>query len=295
VLLIGPPGCGKTMLAQRLPSILPAMSEAEAIEVTKIYSVAGLLRANEGIVTSRPFRAPHHTISTIALCGGGSSPRPGEISLAHAGVLLLDEFAEFGRGALEVMRQPLEDGAISIARASGTFAYPARFTLVASMNPCPCGFRGVRTQHCRCDESAVARYAAKLSGPLLDRIDLHVDVARVAFDEMVARAPAEPSAQIRARVEVARAIQHTRLANTPYASNAAIAGFDVRRLCVLDEASTALLRAASMKGHLSARALDRIARVARTIADLAGSERIRVEHASEAIGYRSLERRGLAA
>jgi magnesium chelatase family protein len=283
------------MLAQRLPSILPAMTAEEAIEVTKIYSVAGLLREHEGIVASRPFRAPHHTISQVALCGGGSSPRPGEISLAHAGVLLLDEFAEFNRAALEVMRQPLEDGLISIARAAGTFNYPARFTLVASMNPCPCGFRGTRGALCRCDDSAVARYAAKLSGPLLDRIDLHVDVARVPFDEMIKRAPGESSLAIRSRVDAAREIARRRFAQSPYACNAAIAGNDVRRYCTLDGGGTALLRKASETGQLSARALDRIARVARTIADLAGSEIIRVEHAAEAIGYRTLERRGLAA
>jgi magnesium chelatase family protein len=295
VLLIGPPGCGKTMLAQRLPSILPAMTRDEAIEVTKIYSVAGLLGEDEGIVTARPFRSPHHTISTVALCGGGSAPRPGEISLAHAGVLLLDEFAEFGRGALEVMRQPLEDGSIAIARAAGTFRYPARFTLVASMNPCPCGFRGTRTALCKCDDGAVSRYAAKLSGPLLDRIDLHVDVQRVPFDDMIKREPAESSAAIRARVEAARAIQRTRLSQTPYESNAAIAGADVRKLCTLDAGGTSLMRTASASGQLSARALDRIARVARTIADLAGSPAIDVAHVAEAIGYRSLERRGLAA
>ena len=295
VLLIGPPGCGKTMLAQRLPSILPAMTMDEAIEVTKIYSVAGLLHENAGIVRSRPFRAPHHTISTIALCGGGSSPRPGEISLAHAGVLLLDEFAEFGRSALEVMRQPLEDGTIAIARAAGTFKYPARFTLVASMNPCPCGFRGLPGGGCKCDSGAVARYAAKLSGPLLDRIDLHVDVARVAFDEMVAPAPAESSQAVRARVETARMRARTRLQATPYACNAAIAAADVRRQCPLDRGGTAILRLASAKGKLSARAIDRIARVARTIADLDGSAHIAEAHVAEAIGYRSLERRGLAA
>jgi magnesium chelatase family protein len=295
VLLIGPPGCGKTMLAQRLPSILPAMTMDEAIEVTKIYSVAGLLDEDAGIVTSRPFRAPHHTISQAALCGGGSSPRPGEISLAHAGVLLLDEFAEFGRGALEVMRQPLEDGAVTIARAAATFKYPARFTLVASMNPCPCGFLGIASGGCRCDAGAVARYGAKLSGPLLDRIDLHVDVARVAFDEMVASKPGESSIVIRNRVEAARARARTRLEATPYGCNAAIAGADVRRLCGLDRGGTAILRAASAKGQLSARAIDRIARVARTIADLGGSESITESHVAEAIGYRSLERRGLAA
>jgi magnesium chelatase family protein len=295
VLMVGPPGCGKTMLARRLPSILPEMSADEALEVTKIYSVAGLLDDEAGIVTARPFRAPHHTISQVALCGGGSSPRPGEISLAQNGVLFLDEIAEFSRTALEVMRQPLEEGTIAIARAAGTFVYPARFALVASMNPCPCGFRGTRDNDCRCDDAAVAKYVAKLSGPLLDRIDLHVDVARIAYDEMVSRARGEPSAAIRERVIAARAIQADRYARTAYRTNSATSGADVRRYCVLDERASAVLRNASLKRHLSARALDRIARVARTIADLAGSTTISDAHVAEAIGYRSLERRGMAA
>jgi magnesium chelatase family protein len=271
------------------------MSPGEALEVTKIYSVAGLLDEQAGIVTRRPFRAPHHTISQVALCGGGTTPRPGEISLAQNGVLFLDEVAEFSRAALEVMRQPLEEGTVTIARSAGTFSYPARFALVASMNPCPCGFRGTRANDCRCDDAAVAKYIAKLSGPLLDRIDLQVDVARLDFDEMVSRAPGEPSAAIRARVVAARAVQSERYAKAPYRTNAAIPGNAVRRICALDESATALLRAATAKGHLSARALDRIARVARTIADLAGSRDIATAHLAEAIGYRTLERRGLAA
>ena len=239
--------------------------------------------------------ATFHVSSTVALVGGGSAPRPGEISLAHAGVLLLDEFAEFGRGALEVMRQPLEDGCISISRAIGTFRYPARFMLVASMNPCPCGFLGIKDMQCKCDDGAIDRYAAKLSGPLLDRIDLHVEVARVAFDDLIAHAPAEPSAAVRARVEAARVLQRARLRLTPFTSNAAIVGAHVRQHCALDARGIALLRIAAARGRLSARAFDRIARVARTIADLAGSEAIREAHVAEAIGYRSLERRGLAA
>jgi magnesium chelatase family protein len=294
-LLVGPPGCGKTMLARRLPSVLPAMSPNEALDVTKIYSVAGLLESGAGIVARRPFRSPHHTASQIALCGGGATPRPGEISLAHHGVLFLDELPEFSRSALEVMRQPLEEGTIAVARAAGTFVYPARFTLVASMNPCPCGFRGSRTSDCRCDDAAVAKYVAKLSGPLLDRIDLHIDIARVAFDEMVARAPAEPSSAVRARVEAARSIQRARFAGSPVEANGAIVGADLRRYCALDGPALELMRVASTRGSLSARALDRISRVARTIADLAGEERIAGHHVAEAISYRSLERRGLAA
>jgi len=295
VLLVGPPGCGKTMLARRLPSILPTMSDAEALEVTKIYSVAGLLGASGGLVATRPFRAPHHTISQIALCGGGATPRPGEISLAQHGVLFLDELPEFTRSALEVMRQPLEEGTITIARSAGSFVYPARFALVASMNPCPCGYRGTRTRECRCDDAHVARYVAKLSGPLLDRIDLHVEVARIDFDEIVARAPIESSATIRLRVEAARARQHERYREMPGVTNASLAGADVRRACVLSDDATALLRAASTSGYLSARAIDRIARVARTIADLANADTIGAAHVAEAIGYRTLERRGVAA
>ncbi|GAC1304006.1 MAG: YifB family Mg chelatase-like AAA ATPase [Vulcanimicrobiaceae bacterium] len=295
LLLVGPPGCGKTMLAKRLPSILPAMSNDEALEVTKIHSVAGLLDESAGIAALRPFRAPHHTISQIALCGGGASPRPGEISLAQNGVLFLDELPEFHRAALEVMRQPLEEGTIAIARAAGTFVYPARFMLVASMNPCPCGFRGTRASDCRCDDAAVARYVAKISGPLLDRIDLHVDVARVEFDEMLARAASESSATIRTRVEAARALAAERYRATPYRANAGVAGADVRRYCALDADATALLRAASARGHLSVRALDRIARVARTIADLADAPEIAAAHVAEALGYRGFARHGVAA
>jgi len=210
-------------------------------------------------------------------------------------VLFLDELPEYSRAALEVMRQPLEEGTVTIARAAGSFTYPARFALVASMNPCPCGFRGTRTNDCRCDDAAVARYVAKLSGPLLDRIDLHIDVARVPFDDMVARRAGEPSEAIRTRVETARGVQRARYAATPYHTNAGVAGSDVRQFCALDARATELLRSASAKGYLSARALDRIARVARTIADLAGAETVEAAHVAEAIGYRSLERRGLAA
>jgi magnesium chelatase family protein len=295
VLLVGPPGCGKTMLAQRLPSILPSMNAEEALEVTKIRSVAGLLNDEPGIVETRPFRSPHHTISQIALVGGGSKPRPGEISLAHNGVLFLDELAEFNRAALEVMRQPLEEGRVTISRAAATFTYPARFTLVASMNPCPCGFRGSRGKDCRCDDAAVARYIGKLSGPLLDRIDLHVEVAHLPFDEMFADTVSESSNAIRARVEAARALQQVRFTGTHMNTNAAIPAGALQRWCALDGEAGALLRGAATRGALSARAVDRITRVGRTIADLAGSATIRAEHLGEAVMYRSLERRGLTA
>jgi len=295
LLLVGPPGCGKTMLARRLPSILPAMSMHEALEVTKIYSVAGLLLGRAGIVRARPFRFPHHTISQTALVGGGALVKPGEISLAHHGVLFLDEFPEFNRSAIEVMRQPLEEGTVTIARASGTFTYPARFQLVASMNPCPCGYRGTRTAECRCDDAMVAKYVSKLSGPLLDRIDLQIEVARVPFDDMVRYDGAETSWLIRQRVVAARQSQHARFAGTAFSCNAEIPGNAMRRYCALDEPAMRLLAHASAKRQFSARALDRIARVARTIADLNGNDSIAAEHVAEAIQYRSLERLGAAA
>lgn len=288
--LVGPPGCGKTMLAKRVPSILPPMSLSEALDVTKIYSVAGALGATPHIVTTRPFRAPHHTISHIALVGGGAHPKPGEISLAQHGVLYLDELAEFSRNALEVMRQPLEEGSIRISRAAGTVTYPARFMLIASMNPCPCGYRGSRTNDCRCDDATVARYVAKLSGPLLDRIDLHVTVARISFDEMTGSQAVESSRTIRERVEAARERQRPRLAASGVACNAEIAAADIRTLCRLDSGSMALLQAAMMRGSVSARAFDRVARVARTIADLNGEAEIGREHVAEALLYRSIDR-----
>jgi magnesium chelatase family protein len=295
LLLVGPPGCGKTMLARRLPSILPPMSLHEALEVTKIYSVAGLLVGRAGIVRARPFRFPHHTISQTALVGGGTLVKPGEISLAHHGVLFLDELPEFARCAIEVMRQPLEEGTVSIARAAGTFTYPARFQLVASMNPCPCGYRGTRSAECRCDDAMVAKYVSKLSGPLLDRIDLQIDVARVPFDDMVRYDGGERSASIRRRVVAAREIQGSRLDGTALTCNAEIPGNAMRRYCELNEPALRLLAHASAKRQFSARALDRITRVARTIADLAGNDAIAAENVAEAIGYRSLERLGSAA
>lgn len=290
LLFVGPPGCGKTMLARRLPSILPPMTANEALEVTKIYSVSGLLNGRNGVINARPFRFPHHTISQTALVGGGPTVKPGEISLAHHGVLFLDELPEFGRGAIEIMRQPLEEGTVTIARAAGTFTYPARFQLVASMNPCPCGYRGVRNGECRCDDAMVAKYVGKLSGPLLDRIDLQIEIARVPFDDMVRRTESERSETVRARVLAAREIARTRFSGTGISANAEIPQNQMRKYCPLDDAAMRVLAQASAKRQFSARALDRIARVARTIADLAASETIGAEHVAEAIVYRSLER-----
>ncbi len=292
LLLVGPPGCGKTMLAQRLPSILPPMSSNEALDVTKIYSVAGLLGSKPRLVSDRPFRSPHHTISEVALVGGGAIPKPGEISLAHHGVLFLDELPEFRRSALEVMRQPIEDGNVTIARAAGTFNYPARFMLVASMNPCPCGMRGSRDADCRCDDAVVAKYVSKLSGPLLDRIDLQIEVGRVTFSEISEGPQMESSAAIRARVVAARELQRERYSGIGLESNAELASAQVREFCRLDDTASLLLKEACAKKQFSARAFDRIARVARTIADLAKSSTIAREHIAEAIRYRSLERIG---
>ncbi|MDP2386466.1 MAG: YifB family Mg chelatase-like AAA ATPase [Bacteroidota bacterium] len=295
VILIGPPGAGKTMLSKRLPSILPALNTDEALETTKIHSVAGKLGKQTGLVKQRPFRSPHHTISDVALVGGGGNPQPGEISLAHNGVLFLDELPEFKRTVLEVMRQPLEDRVVTISRAKGSVEYPASFMLVASMNPCPCGFYNHPEKQCVCAPGVVQKYLNKISGPLLDRIDLHVEVTPVPFSEL-SQAPAkEKSKDIRQRVIKAREIQSSRYANrVGIYSNAQMKTKDLQVICSLDDACNQLLKTAMERLGLSARAYDRILKVARTIADLDNSEKINTSHIAEAIQYRSLDRSGWA-
>ncbi len=294
-ILIGPPGAGKTMLAKRLPTILPPLSLQEALETTKIHSVAGKLPENATLIARRPFRSPHHTISDVALVGGGGNPQPGEISLAHNGVLFLDELPEFKRTVLEVMRQPMEERKVTISRAKIALDFPASFMLIASMNPCPCGFYNHPERKCSCPPGAVQKYLNKISGPLLDRIDLHVEVTPVAFSELSAAKVQESSAAIRDRVIQARLIQENRFTeNSGTYCNAQMSSKMLKDICLIDSIGQNLLKKAMEKLNLSARAYDRILKVSRTVADLANSDAIRPEHLAEAIQYRSLDREGWA-
>jgi magnesium chelatase family protein len=292
ILMIGPPGSGKTMLAKRLPSILTPLTFDEALETTKIHSVAGVLDAAAGLVTQRPFRSPHHTISDAGLIGGGAIPRPGEVSLAHNGLLFLDELPEFPRNVLEVMRQPLEDHTVTIARASMSLSFPARFMLAAAMNPCPCGYFNDKSRECMCTPPMIQRYVAKISGPLLDRIDIHIEVPAVQYKELRGGAAAEGSAEIRARVMAARRRQRERFtqAKEKIYSNAQMTTRQIRAYCELGADAERLLERAMQQQGLTARAHDRILKVARTVADLEGAENLTVAHLAEAIQYRTLDR-----
>lgn len=291
LIMSGPPGAGKTLIARAAPSIMPRMSLAEALEVTKIYSVAGMLPPETPLVLQRPFRAPHHTTSYVALVGGGRWPKPGEVSLAHRGVLFMDELPEFHTQALEVLRQPLEDGLVTISRAAGSLTMPANFMLIAAMNPCPCGFFEDPVRDCTCTSTAILKYQKRLSGPLLDRIDIHTHVPRIEFDKLAGTAPAESSAAVRARVEAARAVQAERFAGSAAICNGDMGPAEVRRFCRLDGAGEGLMRSAMAKMHLSARAFHRLLKLARTIADLAGSAAISPDHLAEALQYRPRELR----
>ncbi|MDR3264287.1 MAG: YifB family Mg chelatase-like AAA ATPase [Clostridiales bacterium] len=291
ILMIGPPGAGKTMIAKCIPGIMPSMTFEEAIEVTKIHSVAGVLNSDDGIVTMRPFRSPHHTATTVALVGGGVKSKPGEISLAHNGVLFLDEMPEYSRYTLETLRQPLEDKTVTVSRAFRTVEYPSDIMLVASMNPCPCGNFGSKTQKCSCSAIAIHKYLNKLSGPLLDRIDLHVEVDGIAFEEMYGGQKSETSETVKKRVEEARDIQRKRFENEPMYTNASMNNPQLSKYCKLDQVSEKLLETAFKKLNLTARALTRILKVARTIADMEGIADIKSDQIAEAVQYRSLDRK----
>ena len=292
VLFVGPPGSGKSMLAKRLPGILPPMTENETLETSRIHSILGLLPSDSPLLKTRPFRSPHHTVSDAGLIGGGTNPGPGEISLAHNGVLFLDELPEFKRSVLEVLRQPIESGTVTISRASGSYTFPSRFMLIAAMNPCPCGHLGDRLHVCRCRQMQIQNYRAKISGPLLDRIDLHVELAALTDDELLSKNCSESSRTIRERVIAARKIQTARFGRSARLTcNAQMESAHILKFCRLDVTTETILRHAIHEFGLSARAYDRILRVSRTIADLAGSEDLKREHIFEAIGYRALDRR----
>jgi magnesium chelatase family protein len=290
ILMLGPPGSGKTMLAKRLPTILPPMSREEALEVTRIYSIAGMLAPNRSLVRERPFRSPHHSASRPGLIGGGIFPRPGEVSLAHRGVLFLDELPEFARGTLEVLRQPIEDGKVTISRANQTLSFPASFMLVGSMNPCPCGFASDPVKNCTCSSTSKRKYLMKISGPLMDRIDIHIEVPRLKYDELANYRPGEKSESIRRKVETSRHIQLERFKNENIYANADMNSRMIKEFCEIPADAKALLKTAIEQLGLSARAHDRILKVSRTIADLEQSEAIAVQHIAEAIQYRSLDR-----
>ena len=291
VILIGPPGSGKSMLAKRIPGILPEMTFEEVIETTKIHSIAGVLQKDSPLVTERPFRSPHHTISAAGLSGGGSIPKPGEISLAHNGVLFLDELTEFSRSTMETLRQPLEEGIITISRVRGTLTYPCHIMLIAAMNPCPCGYYGHPSKPCTCSPNAIRKYLSKVSGPLLDRMDIHIEVSPVSFDNLSSKAKLEPSCKIRERVNKAREIQKERLKSVGILSNSQIPSHILSSVCELTEDAKNILQMAFDKMGLSARGYDKILKISRTIADLAGSEIIDKSHICEAIQYRSLDRK----